>query len=132
LEGFSMGGYGVGHLGFKHPDVFGKISLLAPSIRPRLTDQPAWWTAATFFGDQDYYAACHPFTLATGNCVQLRSQKIRLLVGTKDPLADAAEDLHGRLAKLDIPHGYERLPVTHDYGELMDAMGDRYVDYWNH
>src|SRR5439155_2864928 len=28
LEGFSMGGYGAAHLGFKHPELFATISIL--------------------------------------------------------------------------------------------------------
>jgi hypothetical protein len=60
------------------------------------------------------------------------TQKIRVLAGTNDPLADAADDLHRRLDALNIPHEYDRLPVAHDYGQLMDALGDRYVEYWNH
>ena len=38
VEGFSMGGYGAAHLGFKHPDFFGVVSIRAGA----LTDSVEW------------------------------------------------------------------------------------------
>src|SRR5262249_20270493 len=32
LDGFSMGGFGAAHLGFKYPDVFGVVSIQAPPL----------------------------------------------------------------------------------------------------
>ena len=32
VDGFSMGGFGAAHLGFKHPEVFGVVSIQAPPL----------------------------------------------------------------------------------------------------
>ena len=32
IEGFSMGGYGAAYIGFKYPDVFGVVSILAGAM----------------------------------------------------------------------------------------------------
>src|ERR1035438_5393497 len=32
VEGFSMGGYGTAHLGFKHPDVFSVVSIRSGAL----------------------------------------------------------------------------------------------------
>ena len=32
VEGFSMGGFGAAHFGFKYPEVFGVVSIEAPAL----------------------------------------------------------------------------------------------------
>jgi enterochelin esterase-like enzyme len=42
VNGFSMGGFGAAHLGFKYPDVFGVDSIMAPPlVEPGLKGLPA-------------------------------------------------------------------------------------------
>src|SRR5271166_6585876 len=42
VNGFSMGGFGAAHLGFKYPDVFGVDSIMAPPlVEPGLSGLPA-------------------------------------------------------------------------------------------
>ena len=42
VNGFSMGGFGAAHLGFKNPDVFGVDSIMAPPlVEPGLSGLPA-------------------------------------------------------------------------------------------
>jgi enterochelin esterase-like enzyme len=73
IEGFSMGGYGAARLGFKYPQLFGAVSVLAGGplgldfAGPRATANPAERERilqAAFGGDLDYYRAQHPITLA--------------------------------------------------------------------
>ena len=134
LEGFSRGGYAALRLGMKYPAVFGKISILSPALRRTLGEEPKALADSTFFGDRDYYAACHPSSLALANCALIRStQKIRIFQEAKAPPYQAGVlDFHDRLTKLGIPHEYNVLPVEHDYGQLMDKIGDDYFPYWNH
>jgi endo-1,4-beta-xylanase len=50
-EGFSMGGFGAAHLGFKYPEIFGAVAMARPfcSTRPRTpsiskpTAPGTWW-----------------------------------------------------------------------------------------
>jgi dienelactone hydrolase len=70
IEGFSMGGYGSARLGFKHPGVFGAVSILAggplqldfreaPRAGPRGRDRIL---QTVFGGDLEYFKAQSPWT----------------------------------------------------------------------
>ena len=82
LEGFSMGGYGAGRLGFIHSDMFGTVSILAggpmdlefqglrgksnPAERKRILRD-------TFGNDLDYFKAQSPLTMAEKNAAAIRA-----------------------------------------------------------
>jgi enterochelin esterase-like enzyme len=132
LEGFGMGGYGALHLGLKHSDLYGRVSVLAPSIPRTLADEPRERTNAAFLGDPEYYAACHPLTLALGNCAQIRKiLMIRLARATEDVrYRGAVSELRDRLLQLDIPHQYDAPAVGHNCVQVMDRLDERYFEFW--
>jgi S-formylglutathione hydrolase FrmB len=35
IEGYSMGGFGAAHFGFKYPDLFGAVSIMAGALLDR-------------------------------------------------------------------------------------------------
>ncbi len=90
IEGYSMGGYGAAHLGFKYPDVFGtvvvdagalitEIALSGPMIGPIF--QGAW------SGDLAKFTAEHPMQLVEKNADKIRGRtNIRIGVGGDDSL----------------------------------------------
>ncbi|MDT0144535.1 alpha/beta hydrolase-fold protein [Microbacterium sp. PRC9] len=133
LEGFSMGGYGSLHLGLKHPDLFGRITAIGPSILRDMSLEPAFRTDNTFFGDEDYFAAVSPWTLLLANAPELRERTyVRLLNGKEDNrLADEIRAFGQQLADLGIPHEFREIEnVAHDYLAVIDALGDDYFAYW--
>ena len=58
-----MGGYGAAHLGFKYPELFGIVGIMAGAlIQPRAEVQPAVFEKM-FGSDEKYVDANNPFTL---------------------------------------------------------------------
>lgn len=82
LEGFSMGGWGAGHLGFKYPELFCAVTMVSPPFHPHnLFPQ----LGRIFSGDEAAYYSEDPVTIARRNVSQLKDAvRIRLLVGNDD------------------------------------------------
>ena len=89
IEGFSMGGYGAARLGFKYPQLFGAVSILAGGpldldfAGPRAAGNPAERERildSTFGGDLDYYRLQHPITIVQKQAESVRG-KVRLQIG---------------------------------------------------
>jgi len=125
IEGMSMGGYGSLRLGLKHPDVFGAISAVGPSIRKTLAEEPAIRTEDTFFGDQDFYAATGPWGLAVSNNASILAAQpdIRVLGGTMDDLEPVIVEFEGLLTSLKIQHEFaEAEGAGHEYTDILDKL----------
>ncbi|MCX7825719.1 MAG: alpha/beta hydrolase-fold protein, partial [Verrucomicrobiae bacterium] len=118
IEGYSMGGYGAGHLGFKYPELFGTVVINAGALLdPNLTNVPKDGPMFGVFGnDRARRIAEHPRELARKNAEKLRGKtRIRIGCGSLDNLLPRNEDLHKVLAELGIAHDYEVVPdVAHD------------------
>jgi len=128
VEGFSMGGFGAGHLGFKHPGTFGLVSILAGALDQAeefAEEHPAPFREV-FGGDKAYLKANSPWTLLEENADAIRKQvRVRVVTGKEDGIHGGSERLHERLGKLDIEHEYDAVPgVGHDYKKLYDKLGD--------
>jgi S-formylglutathione hydrolase FrmB len=135
IEGFSMGGYGAARLGFKHPQLFGAVSILAGGplgldfTGPRASANPAERERIlndTFGGDLAYYRAQHPITIAQQQADAVRgNMRVRIAVGLRDnsgPLNRAYSD---HLRQLRIEHEFVKVPdVDHDSIALLKGMGE--------
>lgn len=133
IEGFSMGGFGALHLGLKYPKIFGKVSAIAPAILRYLKDEPEDRVNNTYFGDQEYYDLCHPWSLVLANAPELRrTSRVRLLSGSLDTrLAPTIRDLDERFTALDVPHDFFEVADTdHEYPLIIDGYGDAYYAWW--
>lgn len=126
VEGYSMGGFGAGHLGFKYPELFGTVvidagALIVDMSGPNLS---AIFDGA-FDGDKERFLAEHPTTLVTKNADQIRGkQKIRIGCGGDDGLLPRNRELHELLTKLNIDHQYEVVEgVAHNAGEYYRKLG---------
>lgn len=137
LEGFSMGGYGAARIGFKHPDLFAGVSILAggpldlefegpraihnPMLRKQiLTDVCS--------GDMEYFKEISPWSIAESSAEKLREKKmvIRQAVGSRDNTRDLNARFHERMEALKVPHEFAELPeVTHDAKAILDELGER-------
>jgi enterochelin esterase-like enzyme len=129
VQGYSMGGWGAAHLGFKYSDLFGAVcidagALLEPqALRERHPD-----IFDRMFGAVDNYLANHPRTLIEKNADKVRRRTfIRIGVGDEDQLLGVNRQYHELLTTLGIEHEYEVVPgVAHfnrDYHRVLGAKG---------
>jgi enterochelin esterase-like enzyme len=97
IEGYSMGGYGAAHLGFKYPELFGAVVVNAGALLdPNLTNIPKEGPMFGVFGaDNARRKAEHPRELARANADRLRGRmRIRIGCGSLDNLLPRNQDLH--------------------------------------
>ena len=141
LEGFSMGGYGAARLGFKHPQLFGAVSILAggPLVLdfagPRATGNPAERERilkGTFGGDLDYYRAVSPLTVARQQADAVRGRvRVRIAVGARDNTGPLNRAFADELTKLKIAHSFTIVPgVGHDTLALLKGLGDANWEFY--
>jgi endo-1,4-beta-xylanase len=114
IQGFSMGGFGAGHLGFKYPGLFGTIVINSGALRDH-----GW-----FSFDE------HPIKLAEKNADQLRQNtRIFMGCGTKDDLLPSNQELHELLLKLGIEHEWVTVPeVPHNAFLFYKTLGSKAFD----
>lgn len=136
LEGFSMGGYGAGRIGFKYGDLFGCITMYGagPLHDDFLADDPRLQPLKArerlmrkvYGSDPDYYTQNLPQTQALKvlEDSHLRGMpEIRIFVGSDDPLRDNNKKLSEFLrVELGIEHEYSEVGgVGHQAAPLMEA-----------
>lgn len=135
LDGFSMGGFGAAHLGFKYPDVFGVVSIMAPPLLGPDLKAPlptrAWSKLfpVAMGGDLDYFHANDPFSLVARNADAIRAHSvIRIVTHVEDEnwLAPRCEELHQLLMKHGIPHHFHYLSnvKSHNRAQVLSTLGD--------
>jgi endo-1,4-beta-xylanase len=135
LDGFSMGGFGAAHFGFKYPELFGVVSIQAPPLLgPELTQplpKQAW--SKLFYsamgGDLDYFRENDPFALIAKNADALRDRSfIRIIchIENENWLAPQCEKLHRALMDRTIPHQFLYLSnvKSHNQGQVLETLGD--------
>ncbi len=135
LNGFSMGGFGAAHLGFKYPEIFGVVSIMAPPLLgPELkSPRPAQAWSRLFpmamGGDLEYFRANDPFTLASKNASVIRDRTVIRIVAHWEEeqwLWPQCEKLHKLLVEHMIPHEYYFLMNVkgHNRTQCLNTMGD--------
>lgn len=130
IDGFSMGGFGAAHLGFKHPDLFGTISLMGAAIhRPEFfRDNRADIFAKAFGGDLAYCTAESPWTLVKTAAPRLKGRTlIRLYVGENDTrLRDKNVEFSTLMTELGLDHEHAVVPeAAHNAAQVLDGLGDK-------
>jgi enterochelin esterase-like enzyme len=135
VDGFSMGGFGAAHLGFKYPELFGVISIMAPPLLGPELKQPlpahAWSRLfpMAMSSDLPYFRANDPFTLAEKNAAALRDRTvIRIVCHWEDQqwLYSQCEKLHQALLKNLVQHEFYFLTNVkgHNRAQCLNTMGD--------
>lgn len=127
IQGYSMGGFGAGHLGFKYPELFGAVfvdagalikenALNGPNLSEIMKD--------AFAGDKERFLAEHPLRLVEKNADRIRGKMtIRIGVGGDDNLLPRNKELHELLEQLKIEHEYEVVPgVGHNSAEYYKKL----------
>jgi enterochelin esterase-like enzyme len=141
IEGFSMGGYGAARLGFKYPQLFGAVSMLAGGPLgldfdgPRASANPAERERilkVAFGGDLDYYRAQHPITIAERQADAVRGKVIvRMAVGSLDSSGPLNRAYSAHLTKLKIDHTFSIVPdASHDTLALLQGLGEANWEFY--
>ncbi len=128
IEGYSMGGYGAAHLGFKYPELFGTVIINAGAlIDPTLTNIPKDGPMFGVFGeDNARRVAEHPFTLARKNAALLRATHIRIGCGSEDGLRALTRQLPPLRTEPGLEHAFEIVPgVAHDPPRYFRELGTK-------
>lgn len=125
IEGFSMGGFGAAHLGFKYPQLFGAVSIIdgalvdLSTMRTRHSDL----YQRIFGGMEERFAAENPRTLVEKNQGALRGKTaIRLAVGA---LVAGNRSFHDQLTELKIDHDFDVFDVGHNHAAIYESLGDK-------
>jgi endo-1,4-beta-xylanase len=134
VNGFSMGGFGAAHLGFKYPDVIGVDSIMAPPlVEPGAKGifGQAWGRLFTTAMDSDmeYWQLNNPFELAAKNADKLRDRTFIRIVAHDEAdhvLAPQCEKLHKILVDHMVQHEYCFFVnvKSHNPTQCMDTLGD--------
>jgi enterochelin esterase-like enzyme len=142
LEGFSMGGYGAARLGFKHPELFAGISILAggpfdldlqgprAQRNPRLREQLLREVCGN---DMEYYRAISPWVLAEQASPTLRAQRtlVRHAVGTADDTRELNRRFRERMVELGIAHAWTELAgIGHDPRAVLERLAQVDADFY--
>ena len=135
LDGFSMGGFGAAHFGFKYPELFAVVSIQAPPLLGPDLKQPlptqAWSKLFTtaMGSDLEYFRDNDPFALAVKHADALRDRSfIRIVchIENQNWLAPQCERLHKVLMDQTIPHQFLYLSnvKSHNQGQVFATLGD--------
>jgi len=141
IEGFSMGGYGAARLGFKYPQLFGAVSILAGGpldldfAGPRATGNPTERERilkGTFGGDIEYYRSQNPITVAQQQADAVRGKvRVRMAVGSRDNTGPLNRAYSEQLTKLNLAHAFTIVPgVGHDTLALFKGLGEANWDFY--
>jgi endo-1,4-beta-xylanase len=139
VEGFSMGGFGAAHLGFKYPELFGAVSVLAGALlddagvasAPDLVTTPELF-AKDFGSSVPYFHAGSPWTLVRENADRIRGRTlVRIGVGDKDGLLQRDTRYHELLKELRIEHEFFTVPgVGHEEAKFYKSLGSQGFEFY--
>lgn len=134
VEGFSMGGYGAAHLGFKYPELFGIVGIMSGALldTERMSAQNTPIFQNSFHGDKEFMRANDPFTIVRKNADAIRGRTaVRIAVGGEDALQVRDRAFHELLNELKVEHEFEVVPgVAHNSVKFYEALGDRAFGYY--
>ena len=130
IEGFSMGGWGSLHLGFSHPELFGVVSGIAPSIDELSTEGDM--VKENFGYDQAFYDSIAPWSNVKDHADAIRGGTvIRLLVGGQDKLLGPVTKYHELLTSLKIEHQFAVAPgAPHSDQRVLDLLPFDGLAFW--
>jgi len=125
IEGFSMGGFGAAHLGFKYPELFGAVSIIDGALVDLNTMQTRHSDLyqRIFGGDEQRFAAENPRKLVEKNQAAIRGKTaIRLAVGA---LVPGNRSFHDQLTELKLDHDFDVFDVGHNHAAIYESLGDK-------
>lgn len=123
IEGFSMGGFGAAYLGFRYPELFGAVSILAGAMHtPESLRDLRGNIFKEVYGDLGRARDRSPWNLAREQATNLRGRtRVRIFVGREDDLLERNERFHELLEELAIEHEWNVVPSAgHDLSLLLE------------
>lgn len=138
LEGFSMGGFGVIHLGFKYPEMFGAVSSLGGPLLDAefVATNPHESTRQIFnevFGrNRDLCRANCPLNLLMQNAARVRNgTAVRIWIGEEDQNFDSNKVFRDKLKQLQVPCFFASFPgVGHNPNPMYEERGDEAFEFY--
>jgi enterochelin esterase-like enzyme len=135
VEGFSMGGFGAAHLGFKYPEVFGAVSVLSGALwdaESVATPPRARLYGRNFGGKKEYFEENSPWNLVAWNADAIRGRTlVRVVAGDRDGLSVLSQKYHELLETLHIEHEYSLLPgIGHDEVGIFRGLEKRMFSFY--
>jgi acetyl esterase len=134
IEGYSMGGYGAAYLGFKYPETFGVVSILAGALHSpdSLNARRGEIFQSVFGGDAEYAQARSPWGLLRRNAEAIRGRTfVRIHVGEKDQLREWNTQFHDLLSELRVEHTWFTVPnSTHNPAEFFANWPGNLFDFY--
>lgn len=128
IEGYSMGGAGAAKIGFKYPELFGVISVLAGALHDVESIAARGDTFQSIYGGSaDYFHANSPWKVVEKNSKAIRGRTfVRVVVGDKDGLLERNRSYHELLGRLAIDHEFHVIEgVAHSGAPLYDGLGEQ-------
>jgi len=128
VEGFSMGGGGAAKWGFKHPDLFGSISIIDGALHsPDDTSGKMAETLKTIYGgDQARFEASSPWKLAEKNAEQVKGRTAIRIVTRTAGLSGTNQKFHELLERLGLSNEFYMIPdAPHSPNPLYEGLGER-------
>jgi len=134
VEGFSMGGSGAAKWGFKYPELFGTVSILAGALfdnAEAMSRRDSGKSFQEIYGTTERFDASNPWKLVEKNLDQIRGRTaIRIVVGGNDPLKTTNERYHALLERLGLKHEFHIIPdAIHSPNPLYEGLGDKNWDF---
>lgn len=134
VEGFSMGGGGAAKWGFKHPDLFGSISIIDGALlSPDDTSGKSAESLKTIYGgDKARFDVNNPWNLAEKNTDQLKGRTAIRIVTRTTGLGGTNQKFHELLDRLGLENEFYQIPdAPHSPNPLYDGLGERnWPFYW--
>jgi endo-1,4-beta-xylanase len=130
VEGFSMGGFGAAHLGFKFPELFAAVSMLDAALVDLNTMQTRHTALyERIFGkNEQAFQAENPRVLVEKNADAIRGKMaIRFAAAA---LAAGNRSFAEQLTKFNIPHDYDAFDVGHNLPPLYDGLGEKNWEFY--
>ncbi len=135
VEGFSMGGSGAAKWGFKYPELFGAVSIMAGALHDSaeaMSRRDGGKSLKEIYGSEERFEANNPWKLVEKNADEIRKgTTIRIVVGEKDGLKATNERYHELLGRLKMEHEFQVIPgAIHSPNPLYDGLGDKNWEYY--
>ena len=128
VEGFSMGGSGAAKWGFKYPELFGSVSILAGALHDaaRLQQRDGGTRLREIYGGVERFNENNPWLLVEKSIKAIRGRTaVRIVVGERDGLMETNRRYHEHLDKLGLEHEFHVIPeARHSPNPLYDGLGE--------
>jgi enterochelin esterase-like enzyme len=131
IEGFSMGGFGAGHLGFKYPELFGSVSMIDAALVDLnvMRNRHAEIFQRVFDGKDENFTPAHPLALVVKNAALIKGRTlVRQAVGA---LVGPNVSLHEQMTNLGITHDYDKFNgVGHNAAAIYEKLADKNWEFY--